>query len=127
MMCCANMVKARSVSDSTYPMRGDGDRCGAFLRPNLSQSHCRQVQYERSEHSSCSRTTLGKDVDEILLIGLAERQSIDHTLFAKACKLRHVAPKGAFENVPLDLSAIEHPPRPQPTRIDQLVSQTLKT
>jgi hypothetical protein len=69
---------------------------------------------------------LGKDVDEVLLIGLAESQSIDQSLLTKPSKLHHVTTEGAFKDVPLHFGTIEHPPRSQSASVGQIGGATLK-
>jgi hypothetical protein len=69
---------------------------------------------------------LGKDVDEVLLIGLAESQSIDQSLLTKPSKLHHVTAEGPFEDVPLHFGTIEHPPGSQSASVCQIAGEPLK-
>lgn len=91
---------------------------GAAPLRRLTEPHRGEIENERLQQFAGLSTTARQHIDKVFLIRLSKRQPIDHALLSKLRKTRNVPPKGPFKNMPADLSAFEHPPRTEATRID---------
>lgn len=56
---------------------------------------------------------ISKDIDQIFLIGLPQRQAIEEPLIPKSCKTIDVATLGECEEVPFEICPRHRPPRTQ--------------
>jgi hypothetical protein len=79
----------------------------APLRPKADRW---KIENERLQQCAGCSATARQHVDEVFLIGLSKSQPIDHPLLSELGETRHIPPKGALENMTVDLGAVEHPP-----------------